>query len=160
MARRVFDIAIIGGGVNGCAIARDAATGGVCIRVAEFGSTSRTNGWSVSCRFTSLTSPSSLITGTESTVGAEWTVPRISNLFLDARVTASAGQWADTAETQSIPAYARLDIGGRYTFKTRLPSTLRVNIDNVTGANYWESAFNGLAYTGPRTLRISGGIRF
>jgi iron complex outermembrane receptor protein len=100
------------------------------------------------------------IPGTQSNVAAEWTVPRVNNFFLTARVTASSGQWADTAETQSIPAWARLDIGGRYTFKTKLPSTVRVNLDNVTGANYWESAFNGLAYTGPRTLRISGGIRF
>jgi iron complex outermembrane receptor protein len=100
------------------------------------------------------------IPGTESTVGAEWTVPKLKTLFLDARVTASSGQWADTIEDQNIPAWARLDIGGRYTFKTKIPSTVRVNIDNVTGANFWESAYNGLAYTGPRTVRISGGLRF
>lgn len=100
------------------------------------------------------------VPGTESTVNFEWTVPRIKSLNLDARMSASSGQWVDTAETQSIPAWARLDIGGRYSFETRFPVTVRVNIDNVTGANYFESGLLGLAYTGPRTLRLSTGLRF
>jgi iron complex outermembrane recepter protein len=100
------------------------------------------------------------VPATQSTVGAEWTVPKVRSLDLSARMTASSSQYVDTAETQSIPAWARLDIGGRYTFKTELPITIRVNIDNVTGQNYFESSYLGLAYTGPRTVRISSGIRF
>lgn len=100
------------------------------------------------------------IPGTESTVNAEWTVPRIKSLNLNARVTASSGQWVDTAETQSIPAWGRLDVGGRYDFEAKLPITVRVNIDNVTGANYWESGLLGLAYTGPRAVRVSTGLHF
>ncbi len=101
------------------------------------------------------------VPATESTVNFEWTVPHIKSLNLDARMTASSGQWVDTAETQSIPAWARLDIGGRYDFKQwKLDETVRVNIDNVTGANYYESGLLGLAFTGPRTVRISAGLRF
>ncbi len=84
----------------------------------------------------------------------------LRSLALNARVTASDGQFADTGETQRIPAWARLDIGGHYTFESRFPITIRVNLDNVTGNNYWESGLLGLAYTAPRTLRISGGLRF
>jgi iron complex outermembrane receptor protein len=100
------------------------------------------------------------IPGTQVNVGAEWMPSFVHSLALNARVTASNGQFADTANTQRIPAWARLDIGGHYTFETKLPTTLRVNLDNVTGNNYWESGLLGLAYTAPRTLRISGGIRF
>ena len=100
------------------------------------------------------------IPGTQSTVNVEWTVPRLRSLNLDARVVASGGQAVDTANTQSIPAWARLDIGGRYDFETRVPISLRVNIDNVTGNNYFESSLLGLGYGSPRTVRISGGIRF
>ena len=100
------------------------------------------------------------IPGTQSTVNAEWTVPRLKSLFLDARVTASAKQSVDTANTQSIPAWARLDIGGRYEFETKLPISFRVNIDNVTGNNYYESSLLGLGYAAPRTVRVSTGIRF
>lgn len=100
------------------------------------------------------------IPGTESTVNAEWTVPRLKSLFLDARVTASTRQSVDTANTQSIPAWARLDIGGRYEIKMELPISLRVNIDNVTGNDYYESSFLGLGYAAPRVVRASAGVRF
>jgi len=100
------------------------------------------------------------IPGTQANVGAEWTPGFLRSLALNARVTASNGQFADTGETQRIPAWARLDIGGHYTFESRFPTTIRVNLDNVTGNNYWESGLLGLAYTAPRTLRISGGLRF
>lgn len=100
------------------------------------------------------------IPGTQSTVNVEWTVPRLKSLFLDARVTASSRQSVDTANTQSIPAWARLDIGGRYEFEAKLPISLRVNIDNVTGNNYYESSLLGLGYAAPRTVRASAGIRF
>lgn len=100
------------------------------------------------------------IPGTQATVNFEWTAPKVKSLFLDARVVASGKQAVDTANTQSIPAWARLDIGGRYEFKAKLPISLRVNIDNVTGNNYYESSLLGLGYGSPRTVRVSGGLRF
>ncbi len=100
------------------------------------------------------------IPGTQSTVNVEWTVPRLKSLFLDARVTASSKQSVDTANTQNIPSWARLDIGGRYDFETKVPISLRVNIDNVTGNNYYESSLLGLGYAAPRTVRASVGLRF
>ena len=94
------------------------------------------------------------------TEGAEWSVPRSRGLVLTGRVTASSGQYADTAELQRIPAWGRLDIGGRYTLPGRHEPTLRVNFDNVTGNNYWESGLQGLSYGKPRSVRISTGFRF
>ena len=94
------------------------------------------------------------------TEGAEWNVPRSRGLFFTGRVTASSGQFADTAETQRIPAWGRLDLGGRYTLPIRHEPTLRVNFDNVTGNNYWESGLQGLSYGKPRSVRVSTGFRF
>ncbi len=67
-------------------------------------------------------------------------MPRLKSLFLDARVTGSSRQSVDTVNTQSIPAWARLDIDGRYELKTRAPVSLQVNIDNVTVNNYYKSS--------------------
>ncbi|MDE1160795.1 MAG: TonB-dependent receptor [Acidobacteriaceae bacterium] len=100
------------------------------------------------------------IPGTQSNLNVEWTVPKLRSLNLDARVVASNGQWGDTAEQLRIPAWARLDIGGRYQIKTKYPIDLRVNIDNVTGNNYYESGLLGLSLGAPRALRISSGIHF
>jgi len=42
--------------------------------------------------------------------------------------------------TESIPAWTRLDLGGRYSFGVgdRL-LTVRANVENVTNKNYWSS---------------------
>jgi iron complex outermembrane recepter protein len=94
------------------------------------------------------------------TENAEWNVSHVKSLVLTSRVTASSGQYACIAETQRIPAWARLDIGGRYTLPFRYEPTLRVNVENVTGHNYWESGLDGLNQGAPRSLRVSTGFRF
>lgn len=100
------------------------------------------------------------VPSTELTEGAEWSVPRAKGLVLTGRVTGSSGQYADIAETQRIPAWARLDIGGRYTLPVRYEPTLRVNFNNATDRNYWESGLQGLSYGTPRSVRVSTGFRF
>lgn len=95
-------------------------------------------------------------------LGADWTVPRLRALAISARALAASSQFADAANTQPVPAWARLDIGMRYSFEEwKYPTTFGVNIQNVTGNNYWESAFRGYLIVGaPRSLRVSVTTRF
>ncbi len=99
-------------------------------------------------------------------LGADWDVPAVPGLSLNARALYTASQYADIANTQKVPSWARLDIGATWT--TRLMDrdvTLRARIDNVTDKSYWASAggYPGYGYLvagAPRTLVVSGSIDF
>lgn len=102
----------------------------------------------------------------QANLGAEWTVPGISGLSLDARVIATGNVYANAANTLSVPGWTRLDIGARYLIDLgNNLLTLRGRIDNVTDRDYWASSggYPGLGYLvlgAPRTLTISATLDF
>ena len=99
-------------------------------------------------------------------LSADWDVPNVPGLSLNARTVYTATQYADKFNTQKVPSWARLDIGATWT--TRLMDrdlTLRARIDNVTDRNYWASSggyptYGYLVAGAPRTLVVSGSIDF
>lgn len=99
-------------------------------------------------------------------LSADWDVPNVPGLSLNARTVYTATQYADKFNTQKVPSWARLDIGATWT--TRLMDrdvTLRARIDNVTDKNYWASSggyptYGYLVAGAPRTLVVSGSIDF
>ena len=99
-------------------------------------------------------------------LGADWDVPGVPGLSLNARAVSTSSQFADAANTQRVPAWTRLDLGAGWT--TRLMDrelTLRARVDNVTGKDYWASAggypgFGYLVAGAPRTVTVSGSIDF
>ncbi|WP_229515676.1 TonB-dependent siderophore receptor [Massilia sp. CFBP 13647] len=99
-------------------------------------------------------------------LGADWDVPGVPGLALNARALHTSTQFADAANLQKLPSWSRLDIGA--TWSTRLMErdvTLRARIDNVTDKNYWASAggYPGYGYLvagGPRTVTVSGSVDF
>ncbi len=100
-------------------------------------------------------------------IGAEWQVPRVSNLSLDSRVIHTGSQYADAANTQKVPAWTRLDIGARYLIPLSNDKqvTLRARLDNVTSKDYYASVggFPGSGYLtvgAPRTLTVSASYDF
>ena len=83
-------------------------------------------------------------------------------LTLTGRVIYTASQYYDLANSQKIPDWATLDLGLRYNtvFQDR-PLTLRANVVNVTGNNYWASTGRGILSQGaPRTLLLSASMDF
>jgi len=78
------------------------------------------------------------------------------------RVIHTASQFYDQANTQSIPAWTTLDLGVRYATKiNRVPVTLRANVQNVTGENYWATTGRGILSPGaPRTYLVSASFDF
>jgi iron complex outermembrane receptor protein len=86
----------------------------------------------------------------------------LSGLSLTGRVIYTSSQYYDLPNTQKIPDWATLDLGVRYatTFNDR-PLTLRANVVNVTGNNYWATTGRGVLSQGtPRTVLISASIDF
>ncbi len=102
----------------------------------------------------------------QATLGAEWDVPAVTGLALDARIVHTGSRYADDANTLKVAGWNRLDIGARYL--TELAGrlvTLRGRIDNVTDRAYWASVggFPGAGYLvvgAPRTFTLSASVDF
>ena len=100
-------------------------------------------------------------------LSAEWDVPGVSGLALNARVIHTGKQYADAANTQMVGSWTRLDVGARYLVDlgSNRTLTLRARIDNLTDRNYWESVggypgSNYLVLARPRTFALSGTFNF
>lgn len=102
----------------------------------------------------------------QATLGAEWDVPAMSGLALDARVVHTGSTYANDANTLKVGGWNRLDAGVR--FMTDVAGkllTVRARVDNVTGRNYWASVggYPGAGYLvlgAPRTFTLSASADF
>lgn len=91
-------------------------------------------------------------------LGAEWDLPWIRGLTLNGAVVYTSRQFVDTANTQALPDWARLDLGVRYTTLLEgTRTTFRANVLNVTGTNYWTgvASFGTFFQGAPRTYLLS-----
>lgn len=89
-----------------------------------------------------------------------WLAPGTATLT--GRVIYTSFQFYDQANTQSIPEWTRLDLGGRYTVEIEgRPVTLRVSVENVLDTNYWATTGRGLlTAAAPRTFLVSTTVDF
>jgi iron complex outermembrane receptor protein len=103
---------------------------------------------------------------TQLNLGADWNVPGVQGLSLNARVLYTAKQYANDANTQQLPSWTRLDIGANYLLRFMdRDLTLRARIDNLTDKSYWASAggYPGYGYLvqgGPRSVAVSASVDF
>ncbi len=91
-------------------------------------------------------------------LGAEWDVPWLRGLTLSGALVYTGKQFINTANTQSLPNWTRLDLGLRYATEIAGRKTVfRANVQNVTDQKYWSSVASfGTFYAGaPRTVRLS-----
>lgn len=106
------------------------------------------------------------VPGTQLNLGADWDVPGVQGLSLNARALYTASQYADAANTQKLPSWSRLDIGANYLMRFMdRDLTLRARIDNLTDRNYWASAggypgFGYLVQGAPRSVVVSATLDF
>lgn len=95
-------------------------------------------------------------------VGGEWDATFLKGLTFTGRIIYTSSQFIDNANTQSVPAWTRVDLGARYAFELAgKPITVRANVENVANAGYWTVA-NGtsLALSNPRTFLLSATFDF
>ncbi len=103
---------------------------------------------------------------TMANVGADWDIPGVQGLAVSGRVIYTSKQYADSANTQGIPAWTRVDVGARYmTDIGGKAVTLRGGIQNLANRSYWESAGGSsalgyLVQNAPRTFVTSASIDF
>jgi len=97
-------------------------------------------------------------------LGADWDVPGIQGAAVSARMLRTGGEYVNTANSLSIPAWTRVDLGARYGFKADDKYiTLRANVENVANKAYWSSAStanNYLTQGEPRTVKLSATVDF
>lgn len=95
-------------------------------------------------------------------LNGEYDIQALPGLTLTSRITAFSEAQADVGNTQSIPGWGRLDIGGRYVTEVSGKAlTFHVNLINVADKTYWNSVSRGFITSGaPRTLLVSTSIDF
>ena len=47
-------------------------------------------------------------------LGMEWDIPTLRGFTVDGRIVYTGSEWADGDNTESIPAWTRVDLGARY----------------------------------------------
>lgn len=103
---------------------------------------------------------------TQLNLGADWDVPGVQGLALNARALYTSKQYANDANTQQLPSWTRLDIGANYLLRFMdRDVTLRARIDNVTDKRYWASSggYPGYGYLvqgNPRSVVVSATVDF
>lgn len=103
---------------------------------------------------------------TQANVGTEWDIPAVQNLTLTARALYTGKQYADAENDLEVSSWTRFDLGARYRMVVDdRDVTLRANLENVTGRNYWASVggypdAGYLVLGAPRTLSLSATVDF
>ncbi|WP_025136038.1 TonB-dependent receptor [Achromobacter sp. DH1f] len=93
----------------------------------------------------------------QANLSVEWDTPFVPGLTLLGRAIHTGRGYVSADNTQHVPAWTRLDAGGRYT--TRVSGkevVLRATVTNLTDKRYWEANPSGYLISGmPRTLWLS-----
>jgi iron complex outermembrane receptor protein len=92
-------------------------------------------------------------------LGAEWDTPFVPGLTLTGRVVRSDSMYIDSANSQEIPAWTRLDLGARYRISKMV--IVRASLDNALDESHWDAnAFGQISLNEPRTLTLSTTFSF
>jgi iron complex outermembrane receptor protein len=97
----------------------------------------------------------------QANLNLEWDVAAVEGLTLEGRAVHTGSQQANTANTVSLDAWTRFDLGARYAFEAGGKAvTLRARVENLTDNNQWVAVggypgANYLTLGAPRTLRLS-----
>lgn len=95
--------------------------------------------------------------------GGEWDLPFLRRLTLSTRVIYNDSMYLDTANTQRLPDWTRLDVGVRYRFEwlNGRAVTLRANFYNALNESYWDAnAFGQLTVSDPFSSSLSATFDF
>ncbi len=102
----------------------------------------------------------------QASLSAEWDVPGVRGLAVNARATATGSSQANATNTLRVPGWTRFDLGARYAtdIQGRLV-TLRARVDNVADRNYWASVggypnAGYLVLGAPRVFSLSASVDF
>ncbi|WP_170940334.1 TonB-dependent receptor [Bordetella genomosp. 7] len=79
----------------------------------------------------------------QAVLGAEWDVPGLAGLTLQAYAQRRGSQYVNIDNTGKIPAWTRIDLGARYATKIDGRNVVwRLGVDNVADKDYWATVGN------------------
>ncbi|UIP21360.1 TonB-dependent receptor [Achromobacter deleyi] len=97
-------------------------------------------------------------------LGADWDLPWVQGLSLNARAIHTAATPYDAENTLTLPSWTRYDVGARYRTEVMGKQvTFRANVENVFNKSYWLSSSTLLTVAtvaAPRTVLLSAQIEF
>jgi iron complex outermembrane receptor protein len=90
-------------------------------------------------------------------IGVEYDIPHVQGLTMTGQWIYTSRQYLDQANTLSIGAWSRFDVGARYATQVfGKDLTVRATVQNVANRAYWASAYGGYLTLGnPRTFWLS-----
>ena len=93
---------------------------------------------------------------------AEYRIAAVPGLALNGGVFYSDKQYLDSANTQAMPSWTRIDLGASYDLRVAgLPTRLQLNIENAANRSYWASAQGGiLTMADPLTVKLGARVSF
>jgi iron complex outermembrane receptor protein len=95
-------------------------------------------------------------------LGAEWDMPAVPGLTLNANATAVSKQYISADNSLWASGRTTYDLGARYATRVAgKPVLLRATVLNVTNKAYWgQPLLSSLALGAPRTLSLSASVDF
>jgi iron complex outermembrane receptor protein len=98
----------------------------------------------------------------QANAGLDFDIPGVSGMASNVRVIHTGDAFFDAANTVSVPAWTRVDLGVRYATKAGgYPLTLRANVNNVFDESYWRIAGrNIITVAAPRLFHVSATVNF
>lgn len=99
----------------------------------------------------------------QTSLNAEWDVPRLAGLTLSGGLLHSGAQYLDQANTLQLPAWTTVDLGARYRVELAGKTVVwRANLRNALNERYWAGAstWSTLAIGAPRSLQLSATVDF
>ncbi len=100
----------------------------------------------------------------QANISGEWDMPFLDGLTLGGSVIYTGEEYVDTANSQSIDGWTRLDLNGRYAAEVYgTPVIFRATVENVFDEGYWSGvagSYGGLGLGAPRTVSLSMTAKF
>lgn len=99
----------------------------------------------------------------QANLGIEWDTPWMQGLTLTGSAVYTGKQYVNQANTQSIPAWTKVDLGARYSTRVAgKPATFRASLLNAFDRDYWSgvATWGGFTQGAPRTLLLSASVDF
>ncbi len=99
----------------------------------------------------------------QANISAEWDLPWVTGLTATGALIYTGKQYINTANTQWLPDWTRVDLGLRYvTTINQHRTTFRASVQNVADTAYWSgvASFGTFAVGAPRTVLLSMDVDF
>ncbi|OBV39676.1 TonB-dependent receptor [Janthinobacterium psychrotolerans] len=91
-------------------------------------------------------------------LGAQWDLPALPGLTASAAISYTGKQYVDQGNVQSVPSWAKADLGLRYrTAIAGKATTLRAGLMNAFDRHYWAgvASYGTISQSAPRTVQLS-----